>query len=67
MSFGLDPNQMSAQERLSEIADILAMGLVRFRAQQSSALSAQLGEGSVDFTAQQSGHAETLGRRQRAA
>lgn len=63
MSLGLDPSQLSAEERLSEVVEILAMGLVRLRAQQSSALSAQRGERSVDFTARQSGHAETLQKR----
>jgi hypothetical protein len=67
MSLGLDPNQMTAEERLSEIAEILGQGVIRLRVRQSSALSAQLGESSVDFTAHQSSHAETLRRRHRAA
>lgn len=44
-----------ANERLVEIAEILVAGLIRLRARQSSALSADLGESSLDFTRQQSG------------
>ena len=66
MSLGLDPNQMSAEERLTEIAEILAAGLIRLRARQSSEVSGDHGESSLAYAAHQSGHAETLGRRQRA-
>lgn len=65
MSLGLDPNQMSAEERLSEIAEILAQGLIRLRARQSSQVSSNHGESSLACSANQSGHAETLERRQR--
>jgi len=64
MSLGLDPNQMSAEERLSEIAEILAVGLIRLRARQSSGVFDDHGESSLAYAANQSGHAETLGRRQ---
>jgi hypothetical protein len=40
----LAPGRMSTGERLDEIAAILALGLVRLRAQQSSRLSAFVGE-----------------------
>jgi hypothetical protein len=43
--------------RLSEIATILAAGLRRLRARQSTELSAVRENSSVDFTACQSGHA----------
>ena len=34
----LDPRRLSAAERLDEIADILAAGLVRFRAHKSRSI-----------------------------
>jgi hypothetical protein len=42
-------------ERIQEIAEILAAGLMRLRTRKSSGLSADLGESSLHFTAQQSG------------
>ena len=53
----LDPCHMTAAERLDEIADILAAGLMRLRARKSSPLSRADGESSLDFSADQSGHA----------
>jgi hypothetical protein len=54
----LHPDRMTAAERLGEIARILAAGLIRLRARQSSELSADGGESSVDFLAGQRGHAD---------
>ena len=51
------PNQMSPAERLAEIADILAAGLMRLRARKSSALSRDVGESSLDYSPDQRGHA----------
>jgi hypothetical protein len=53
----LNPNQLTAAERLEEIADLLAAGLMRLRLRQSSALSPDSGEGSLDFSPDQSSHA----------
>ena len=53
----LHPNHMTPAERLAELGRILAAGLIRMKARQSSHLSADRGEGSVDFKAHQSGHA----------
>ena len=53
----LSPDRMSAAERLAEIAEILAAGLMRLRARQSSHLSADHGESSLDFSPNQRGHA----------
>lgn len=53
----LDPDCMSAEERMAELAGILAAGLQRLRAKQSSGLSADAEKSSVDFIALQSGHA----------
>ena len=50
------PGRMTAAERLDEIADILAAGLIRLRARKSSGLSANHGESSLDFSPHQSGH-----------
>ena len=61
----LDPRRLSAAERLDEIADILAAGLVRFRAHKSSLLSRDEGESSLDFSADQRGHARPREREAR--
>ena len=53
---GLDPDRMTTDERLAELAELLARGLVRLRAKQSSGLSDGGESSSVDFTAHQSGH-----------
>jgi hypothetical protein len=52
----LSPDCMTAAERLDEIADILAAGLIRLSARKSSALSRDRGESSLDFSPDQSGH-----------
>jgi hypothetical protein len=53
-------DQMSAAERLDEIAGILASGLMRLRARQSSPLSPHAGESSLDCVGLRSGHADIL-------
>jgi hypothetical protein len=53
----IDPRRLSAAERLDEIADILAAGLMRLRARKSSHLSRDSGESSLDFSPDQRGHA----------
>ena len=58
MTNGTHPEQLSAIERLDEIAEILAVGLMRLWARKSSALSADRGESSLDWAARQSGHAD---------
>jgi hypothetical protein len=47
--------QTSAQ-RLAEIAEILAVGLMRLVARKSSPISAENGESSLDFSATESAH-----------
>jgi len=44
------PELLNAAERLDEIAEILAAGLTRLRARQSTPLPADLGENSLDCT-----------------
>ena len=54
----LHPDHMTAAERLDEVAAILACGLVRLRARQSRGVSVALGDSSVDFSPDRSGHAQ---------
>ena len=56
----LAPGLMSARERIAEIAEILALGLIRLRARQSSSLSADPGDSSLAFPPHRSGHACVL-------
>jgi hypothetical protein len=53
----INPNQLTPAERLDEIADLLAAGLMRLRARKSSTLSNDRGESSLDCFGYQSGHA----------
>ena len=55
----IHPGLMSAEERIAEIGELLARGLVRLRARNASPLSADRGDSFVDFPPHQSGHAET--------
>ena len=54
---------MTAEERLAELGQILARGLIRLHARKSSALPADRGDNSVDFSRDRSGHAVTPKRR----
>jgi hypothetical protein len=56
----LRADTMTAAERLFEVAQILAGGLSRLKARQSSAQSADFGESSLDCAAHQSGPANVL-------
>jgi hypothetical protein len=51
----LSPDRMSADERLAEVAEILAAGLMRLLPQQSTHLSADGGDSSLDILALKSG------------
>ena len=51
---------MTARERLDEVAAILALGLVRLRARQSTRIAAASENSSLDFDAYQSGGAVEL-------
>jgi hypothetical protein len=44
----LDPDLMSPDERLAEVARLLAAGLIRLRVRQSSQLSGDCGESPLD-------------------
>jgi hypothetical protein len=56
----LKPDMMTASERLEELAETLAVGLQRLHARQSSSQYADFGEGLLDCTGDQSGHANVL-------
>jgi len=58
----MDVDSSDAHERIVEIAEILAAGLMRWSARKSSAKAGVLGESSLDFSPDQSGH-PTLMRR----
>jgi len=48
----------NSSDRLDEIAEILALGLQRLLAKQSTRKSADCGESSLDIPLEQSGHPE---------
>ena len=54
---GVNPDRLTPAERLAEVGSILAAGLIRMKARQSSPLSADLAESSVDLSGAKSGHA----------
>lgn len=49
------PDLLMPSERLAEIAEILAAGLMRLEARKSSELPAHCGESSLHFSPEQSG------------
>jgi len=53
----LSPHLMSPLERRAELCRVLALGLVRLMARQSSELSAEDGESSLHSAPDRSGHA----------
>jgi len=59
----LHPRHMSPKERLAEVCDLLALGLIRLRLRQSSDLSAESGESSLHNSGARSGHANPKLRR----
>jgi hypothetical protein len=56
----LHPDMLGPAERIDEIAEILAAGLMRLRSRKSSPLSAVGGDSLLDCAAHPSGHADTL-------
>ena len=56
MNNALDPNLMTAEERLREIGQSLSVGLIRLRARQSRQVSDDHGDSYLDFSADQRGH-----------
>lgn len=60
MHNGIASDCLSPAERLAEVAEILAAGLMRLRARKSTPLSPHSGESSLDCAGHQSGHAHIL-------
>lgn len=56
----LDPDRMTADERLDEVADILAAGVLRLRKRHSDSNFNDLREVSLDLNANQSMHGQNL-------
>lgn len=52
----LDPDHMTTDERMDELASILAIGLIRLKARKSRQLSADQGDSCLDFPAPRSRH-----------
>ena len=63
MPNALDPNLMSAAERLTEIGEILAAGILRLRAKTQKAEDRR--DIPLDFPAHQSRHGRNQRRRER--
>jgi hypothetical protein len=59
----MKPPHPTAAERLAEVVELLAQGVIRMRARMSSQKSADVGEISLDCSAQRSGP-ETDSRRE---
>ena len=53
------PDLMSPAERLAEVVEILAAGVVRLWLRQSNSLLPPTGESSLDCAGDQSGHANS--------
>jgi len=56
----LDGSDANTAERLTDVATILAVGLMRLQARMSSGLSDQNGESPLHFMPDQSGHANPV-------
>jgi hypothetical protein len=59
----LAPDLMSAEERLDEVASILAAGLLRVRRRQTSSYHGDPEKNGLDFSPDRSGHATVRQRR----
>jgi hypothetical protein len=60
----LAPELMTADERLTELGQILAAGLMRLRRRQSMGIAARSGDFRVDFSLGRSVHATARQRKQ---
>jgi hypothetical protein len=58
----LNPDRITAAERLDEIAELLAAGLMRLRERKSRWICRDCGESCLDFLPNQRGHASTQER-----
>jgi hypothetical protein len=60
----LAPDLMIAEDRLTEVAQILAAGLVRLRQRRNQNHCSTLEKNNLDFSPDRSGHATARQRRQ---
>ncbi len=65
MANALDPNLMTASERIDEIAAILAAAILRLKARQSAHHPRDSGDLSLAIPARQSRHARNRRRREK--
>ena len=56
MPNALDPNRMTAAERIAEIGEILAAGILRLKARQAARRPGDRGDLSLAFPANRSRH-----------
>jgi hypothetical protein len=61
----LNPNLMTPTERLDEIAEILAAGILRVRARLRAPQGSTAEQVRVDFSPNRSGHVASTGQRRR--
>jgi hypothetical protein len=61
----LDPNLMTPAERIREIGEILAAGILRLSARESARAASDRGDLSLDFPAHQSVHGRKAKTRER--
>jgi hypothetical protein len=61
----LDPDVMTPAERLDEIAEILAAGILRVRARLRAPRGSTAEQVRVDFSPRRSGHVRPSGQRRR--
>jgi hypothetical protein len=67
MANALHPNLMTPAERLDEIAEILAAGILRVRARLRAPRGSTAEQVRVDFSPDRSGHVTPSGQRRRRA
>jgi hypothetical protein len=65
MNLGVDPDLMTTNERLNEIAEILAAGILRVRSQLSAPKGSTAEQVRVDFSPRRSSHVAPSRRRRR--
>jgi hypothetical protein len=58
----LDPNNSTAEQRSTEVSDLLSVAFVRLQQRKSSQKSADFRKSSLALSGQQRGHAEAVGR-----
>jgi hypothetical protein len=65
MAYALHPDLMTPAERLDEIAELLAAGILRVRAHLRAPRGSTAEQVRVDFSPRRSGHVRPSGQRRR--